>query len=211
MTTTTERAAIVPPALGLAGVALTSLATGCPQGVAWCCGDRDWHDLDDGESNHDSAFVIVPTDADTCTKHDEEPGPASEVWLAIEREDVAGVAGTPRIWMSAGVVGHVCAEDAHLSLDRAEQLAEEILRLVAAARGAKRAADLRVGDVVVVDDVAQTVNLITHDALCCVNRETGVHECAGSLTVETDLSGDCETAATYELDDLVQVRAEVAR
>jgi hypothetical protein len=108
----------------------------CPVGVPWCAGDRDWHDLDDeGGSNHDSPFVVVPTDAAACTRHDEEPGPVHEVWLAIEREDIGGVAGTPRLWLSAGPVGHVCVEDAHLSLDRAEQVAAEILRLVALARG----------------------------------------------------------------------------
>lgn len=110
--------------------------SGCPDGVPWCAGDRDWHDLDDeGGSNHDSPFVVVSTDATACTRHDEEPGPVHEVWLAIEREDLPGEVGEPRLWLSAGPVGHVCAEDAHLSLDRAEDLANEILRLVAVARG----------------------------------------------------------------------------
>lgn len=203
--TTMERAAIVPPAPA------PSEPAGCPQGVPWCAGDRDWHDLDEGGSNHDSAFVIVSTDAGTCTRHDEGPQHIHEVWLAIEREDVADVAGTPQIWLSAGAVGHVCDEDAHLSLDAAEDLAAELLRLVALARGSKRAADLRLGDVVVIGGVAQTITAINHDALCCLNRQSGVHECAGSLVVETDVSGDCEPAATFELDDLVEVRAEVDR
>lgn len=131
MTATTERAAIVPPAPA------PSEPAGCPDGVPWCAGDRDWHNLEDGAANHDSEFVIVPTGAGTCTKHDEGPAHVHEVWLAIEREDVAGAAGAPQIWLSAGAVGHVCDEDAHLSLDAAEDLAGELLRLVALARATR--------------------------------------------------------------------------
>lgn len=205
MTTTMERAAIVPPALG------PDQPTACPSGVSWCTADPDWHQ-DEAGSCHDASFVILPTGTIPCTRHDDgyHPG-ASEVWLNISREDVDGQIGQDHIYLAPHNAERPQAscEEANLGLDEAEQLAYELLRMVAAARGTKRAADLRLGDVVVINGVAQTITGIQHDSVYCPNWEAGVHECGGSVTVETDLSGDCEPAATYELDDLVDVRAEV--
>jgi hypothetical protein len=202
MTTTVERAATTPPALGLP----------CPNGVPWCIGDPGWHY--DDESEHDSDFVILPTGNPPCTRHDECYHPkANEVWLAIEREDFAGQPGATTIYLapnnSTEKAGNV--EEAHLGLDEAEQLAYELLRLVAVARGAKRVRDARVGDVLVIDGVEQTAVIVLHDAECCHVPTCGVDECAGSLAIQTDRCSDGEWARTYNLDDLVPVRpAEVS-
>jgi hypothetical protein len=209
MTTTMERAATMPPA---PGIHLGETAAACPDGVPWCVGDPDWHD--DDESAHDSRSAILPTGTRPCTRHDEgfHPG-ATEVWLNIEREDIDGQPGEPHIYLAPHNAQrpHASAEEANLGLDEAEQLAYELLRLVALARSAKRAKDVRVGDVLVIDGVEQTAVIVLHDAECCCNPETGEHECDGSLAIQTDRCEDGEWTRTYDMDDLVQVRAEVAR
>lgn len=203
MSTTMERPVSVPAAL----------APICPAGLAWCLGDPDWHD-EDGDAGHDSQFVILPTGTPPCVRHDEcHHSQANEVWLNVEREDTAERQGPPSIYLAphCSTQEYASVEEANLGLDEAEALAAELLRLVALARGSKRARDVRPGDVVVIGGVAQTATVVLLDGDCCPNRETGGHDCAGSVSVETDASGEGEWAATFDLDDLVEVRAEVDR
>jgi hypothetical protein len=103
---------------------------GCPQGVPWCVGDPDWHD--DDRACHDSATVIVETGCAPCTRHDEHPG-RGDVWVSLERTDEDGVEGPTQVSLLAG---DGIDTGTHLSLDRAEELAYGLLRLVALARGA---------------------------------------------------------------------------
>lgn len=189
---------------------LGGLAAVCPDGVPWCIGDPDWHDED--ESEHDSGFAVLPTGDEACTRHDEQGNRrANEVWLSLEREDVAGQPGTPAIYLAPNNSADqfLRVDEAHLGLDAAERLADELLRLVALARGSKRAKDVRVGDVLVIDGVEQAAVIVLHDSECCADPNTGEHECSGSIGIQTDRCADGEWARTYDLDELVQVRAEV--
>jgi hypothetical protein len=207
MTTTLDRPAATPQATAAEyDKRRQDAARTCPDSLPWCVGDQDWH-FEPGDACHDSAFVVVSTGDPRCSRHDEQPaGRADTVYLAIEREDQDGHIGEPTIYLAPNASTPGQCEEAHLGLDDAEWLARELLRLVAVARGAKRAQDLRLGDRVVIDGVAQAVTGVLHDAGCCQSRETGVHECDGSVNVQTGLSGDGEWADTFDLGDLVPVR-----
>jgi hypothetical protein len=101
----------------------------CPP---WCARDRFWHENPEFVV-HEGPYVVVPTEAneDPCTRHSDIPGidPAT-VSLCLERDDEGGQVGEPRLWLSTD------AEPAHLSLNRAEALAHQILARVAEARAA---------------------------------------------------------------------------
>jgi hypothetical protein len=197
--------------------AVTAPATGtqprvpCPDGVPWCLGDLDWHD-GPGDACHDSPFTIVSTGDPRCTRHIEDGGEhragrADTVWLAIEREDVDGRTGEPTVYLAPNCAQPGHCEEAHLGLDDAEHLAHELLRLVAIARGAKRAADIRVGDVLVINGVEQTAVVVLHDGECLHQPECAYGQCPdGSVGIRTDRTGEGDWAATYALDELVTVR-----
>jgi hypothetical protein len=105
----------------------------CPP---WCAREPEWHENPDHLA-HDGPFVVVPTGAndELCSLHSLVPGiDPGTVSLCLERDDKDGLIGEPRLWLSTDM------EAAHLSIDRAEQLARAILARVAEAREALQVA-----------------------------------------------------------------------
>jgi hypothetical protein len=177
----------------------------------WCTRDPDWHDTD--RAVHDSDFVVVPTHTAPCTRHGDGPA-GGEVWLALEREDQDGRQGATHLYLAptSSDPGARC-EEAHLDLDEADTLADRIRDLVARARGAKRAIDLRVGDRIVWGGVEQNVviTLADSECCCCPTRCGSDDNCPGSVAIETDASGDGNWIGDHPFspDALVPVRTEV--
>ena len=164
----------------------------CPQGLTWCTGTVDNHDLEvlhDGEKiYHDSADVDLPMSGG------DERG-SDGFTMSLERRDALdGTAGRTRVYLATTrdrvPVGQ---GGGYATLDEADRIAREILAHVIAARGMKRASDLRIGDRIAVNRVTHTVTGLTLNAS------------SGTLHVHTDLSGAC-VAAEYKPGEMVPLR-----
>lgn len=169
----------------------------CPAGVAWCRDQLNYHS-DDGAAVHGGEFVIVAGDQAGKRGASHE----SEVWLLLERDDETGP-GQPRVWLSAGA--GLSTGELNLPLDQAEDLAGELLRLVAQARGrVRRASDLRPGDVVVHDGMEYPLVQVMHDGAYCGDLPDGRRAVDGAVWVADDANAqDAEWLTWYAPGDLV--------
>ncbi len=169
----------------------------CPQGLSWCTGTPDNHDLEvlreDEKIYHDSPSVDLPMSAG-------EPGRGSDGFtVSLERQDALdGTAGRVRVYLATTRDRMPGGDGGYATLDEADRIGREILAHVTAARGMKRASDLRIGDRIAVARVTHTVTGLTLNAS------------SGTLRVHTDLSGAC-VAAEYKPGEMVPLRGFRAR
>lgn len=168
----------------------------CAQGLSWCTGDPNNHDLDilheDESIYHDSVDVDLP-----LTGGDERA--ANGFMISIERKDtLAGSAGPNRIYLATTRDRVPYREGGYATLEEAERIAREITAHVLSVRGMKRASDLRIGDRIAVDRIAQTVTGVVLDSA------------SGALHVYTDLFSGC-IAAQYKPSEMVPLRGQQSR
>ncbi|MGI5179535.1 sigma factor-like helix-turn-helix DNA-binding protein [Dactylosporangium sp. CA-152071] len=163
----------------------------CPQGLPWCAGTPDNHDLEvlreDETIYHDSASIDLPMSAG------DQRG-SNGFTLNLERRDTLdGAAGRTRLYMATTRDRMPGGDGGYATLDEADQIAREILAHVIAARGMKRASDLRIGDRIAVDRTTHTVTGLR------------LNQGAGTVRVHTDLSGAC-VAAEFKPGEMVPLR-----
>jgi len=190
MTITLERPVTTPAPAALPA------RSACPQGLRWCTGAADNHDLDvlreDERIYHDSASVDLPMSAGDHRGSD-------GFTINLERQDALdGSAGRTRVYLATTRGRLPGGDGGYATLDEADRIAREITAHVVAARGMKRASDLRIGDRIAAAGVTETVTGVVFNAA------------SGLLQVHTDLSGAC-VAAEFKPGEMVPLRGTRSR
>lgn len=163
------------------------------QHPAWCVrGPRCTSDVRAGETpEHESAPTIVPA----------EPGTGGDAEYRVMLTQAEGCPALVEIEAGAPDAFDETAERHPASLGQARQLSAILAELAAqgaavrdmSATSSKRAADVRVGDLILWQGVEQTARVVMHD-------DAGV-------SIETDRSGEGNWIATFGLDDPIEVPA----
>lgn len=167
-------------------------AARCPQGLSWCTGTPDNHDLEvlgeDEKIYHDSADVDLPMSAG------DERG-SDGFTVSIERQDaIDGTTGRTRLYLATTrdrvPVGQ---GGGYATLEEADRIAREIADHVTVVRGMKRANAVRIGDLVSIDRATHVVTGVMLDAE------------SRALNIFTQQSG-AEPAAQFKPGEMVPLR-----